>query len=366
MMFESLRLRTHSLYQKHERSIPIIAFVCGFLFDMTFLHRIDEPKVMIQQAAYLLVSIFLITIDFYETANVLAPPPILKRVWKYREFILHFLLGTLLNSYTIFYFKSASSFTSFIFILLLVLVLTAAEFKRFGESQQKVHMALWSLCLISYFQSLLPILLGYMGIFPFLASGFASILAFSVYYKMIRPKLSQTPNFLRNQVLVPYAIVQIIFTGLYFAHAIPPVPLSVSYMGIYHEVKKEAGNYELSYTREPFYFWQHGDQTFAARAGDTIYAFVQIYSPSGFKDQLMVRWLMKDPHGHWQSQDAIPLVVTGGREAGYRAVTQKNNYQPGKWRVQVETIDEHEVGRLDFVITSDTDTSERSFHIDTK
>ena len=364
-MLENLRTRASALHEKHGRWIPIIAFVCGFLFDMTFLHRIDEPKVMIQQAVYLVVSIFLITIDFYETANVLAPPAILQRVWKYREFILHFLLGTLLNSYTIFYFKSASSLTSFIFIFILIVVLTVSEFKRFGRSQQKVHMALWSLCLISYFQSLLPILLGFMGIFPFLASGFASILAFALYYKLVRPKLSADPAFLKSHVLYPYVLVQAVFTALYFAHAIPPVPLSVSYMGIYHQVKKEDGDYVLSYTREPFYFWQHGDQSFDARAGDTIYAFIQVFSPAGFKDQLKVRWLFKDPARGWQSQDAIPLVVTGGREAGYRAITQKNNYQPGKWRVQVETIDEHEVGRLDFVVTTDPDTTERIVYTDT-
>jgi hypothetical protein len=332
---------------------------------MSVLHRIDEPKVMIQQAVYLMVSAILIAVDLSDTVQKIEVPVFLRKIWKYREFLLHFLLGTLLNSYTIFYFKSASSLTSFVFIFLLVLILILAEFKRFGESQQKVHMALLSLCLVSYFQSLAPILFGFMGIFPFLASGFGSILAFALYYKFLQGRFSESPELLKTHVLYPYVIVQSIFTLLYFAHAIPPVPLSVSYMGIYHEAKKEDGNYILSYDRPSLYFWQHGDQTFAARSGDAVIAFVAVYSPSGFKDELQVRWLLKDESHGYQSQDVIPLLVTGGREQGYRAVTQKNNYQAGLWRIQVETKDAREIGQLDFTIEPDESTGERIYRTDT-
>ena len=167
-------------------------------------------------------------------------------------------------------------------------------------------------------------------------------------------------------MIYPYAITQTVFTLLYFAHAIPPVPLSVSYMGIYHSLTKANGTYFLSYSRPEYKFWQHGDETFLARPGDTVIAFVQVFSPSGFKDQLNVRWSLYDEKRGWQAQDAIPLAVSGGREQGYRAITEKNNYQPGQWRVQVETRDEHEVGRLDFTIEKDESTAEREFHNDIK
>src|SRR3982751_5786983 len=98
--FESLKAQ----YQKHERWVPPVAFVCGFLFDMTFLKRIDEPKVVLQQAIYLLLSLGLLTVDLFELDKEINPPAFLRKIWQYREFFLHFLLGTLLNSYTIFYF----------------------------------------------------------------------------------------------------------------------------------------------------------------------------------------------------------------------------------------------------------------------
>jgi hypothetical protein len=367
-MTESLPSRLKASYRRHERWVPIVAFVCGFVFDMTLLQRIDEPKVMVQQAAYLVLAAVLLTVDLFELLTPITAPFLLRKVWGYREFLLHFMLGTLLNSYTIFYFKSASGITSFIFIFLLVAALTLSEFKKFGQSQRQVHMALWSLCLISYCQTLLPILLGFINTFAFLCSTLAALLAFAMFYKLIRPKFTEHhhPEFLKTQVAYPYILVQILFAAMYFTHAIPPVPLSVSYMGIFHQVEKKDGEYLLSYNRPGYLFWEHGDETFEARPGDAVIAFVQVFLPSGFKQQLNVRWSLDDAKRGWQTQDSIPLNLTGGREEGFRATVYKNNYQPGKWRIQIETEDAREVGRLTFHIEADDSQDPREFKIETR
>jgi hypothetical protein len=56
----------------------------------------------------------------------------------------------------------------------------------------------------------------------------------------------------------------------------------------------------------------------------------------------------------------------GGREEGYRGVTKKNNFAPGDWRVQIETRDGREVGRITFTIELDESTSERELKFDRK
>jgi hypothetical protein len=167
----------------------------------------------------------------------------------------------------------------------------------------------------------------------------------------------------RTHVLYPFGFIQAVFVALYFMHAIPPVPLSVKYMGIYHGVKKTEEGWELSYTRPSWKFWEHGDQVFLARKGDEVFCYIQVFSPTRFKDRLQVRWLYEDSRRGWVSADAIPLPVIGGREEGYRAVTEKTNFQPGAWRVQVETMDDREIGRISFEIRSDDSTGERDSKI---
>lgn len=280
-------------------------------------------------------------------------------IWRYREAVLHFLLGTLLNSYTIFYFKSASTITSFIFIVILVAMLAINEFKRFGKSQTQVHVAFWSLCLVSYLVSLAPIVLGFMGLIPFLVALGTSVAVFSGCYALLKRGKIFSSSLLRSYVLLPYSAIHLLFVLLYFAHAIPPVPLAVHYMGIFHDVKKGAGEYELTYTRSRWKFWQHGDQTFLARPGDTVFCFARVFSPTRFADQLQVRWLYWNDKKGWESSDAIPMPVVGGREEGFRGITKKSNFQPGEWRVQIETRDNREVGRIQFTIVRDESTEPR-------
>ena len=355
--------RLKELHQKHKRWIPIVSFILGFLFDSFMLRRIDELSTLIQQACYLCIATGLVSIELVEETREIKAPKILSRIWQYREFLLHFLLGTLLNSYTIFFFKSASALTSLLFIGALVAILTVNEFLRFGKSQLQVHVALVSLCLISYLLSLAPIVLGFMGILPFFVSVSASLFIFTLYYGCIRPRLSGNPHLLHTHLLYPYATIHLIFIVLYFLNAIPPVPLAVSYMGIFHQVEKSEDGYQLSFTHPEWKFWEHGDETFLARPGDPIFCFAQIFSPTRFKENLQVRWLLWDEKKGWQSQDVIPLSVTGGRDQGYRVVIRKNNYQPGQWRVQIETTRNQEVGRLKFSVVADDTTDERSFHL---
>jgi hypothetical protein len=348
-------------YRKYERWVPIAAFLLGFLFDAFMLRRIDELKVILQQAVYLFIAGLLIGIELLEEAGEIHPPGYLRKIWKYRESVLHFLLGTLLNSYTIFYFKSASAFSSFIFIFLLVALLTLNEFKRFGESQTQVHSALLSLCLISYFISLSPTILGFIGVLPFLCAVVASIVVYCGFYFVMKSKLAtKDPHLLKTHLIFPFASVQSLFVVLYFAHLIPPVPLSVRYMGIYHGIEKTQDGYALSYTRSPWKFWQHGDQTFQARPGDVIYCYAQVFSPTRFKDELQVRWLYHDERRGWLRSDAIPMPVLGGRDEGYRIVTKKVNFQPGEWRVQVETRDDREIGSIGFHVEPDETSGERA------
>ncbi len=322
--------------------------------------------VILQQALCLVVTGWLIYFELVEEVRPLAPPRWIQKVFHYREYLMHFLMGILLNSYTIFYFKSASALHSFVFIFLLMALLTINEFKRFGKSQARVHVAFWSLCLISYFVSLVPIVLGFIGHIPFTIAVMITLAIYWGYQKWVSRALQGRTDLVRSHLLIPFASIQAVFVLFYVFEVIPPVPLSVSYMGIYHDVKKSNGEYQLSSMRPWWKVWQKADQEFLARPGDSLYCFVRVFSPTRFSDQLQIRWLKHEGRRGWVSQDSILMPVLGGRDDGYRWFTRKTNYSPGEWRVQIETMNGREVGRTKFTVIEDSSSEPREFTVETQ
>jgi hypothetical protein len=61
-----------------------------------------------------------------------------------------------------------------------------------------------------------------------------------------------------------------------------------------------------------------------------------------------MRWYWKDPARGWTQHDEIPIRIVGGREQGFRGYGMKSKYQPGEWKVLVETTDGREIGRVYF------------------
>ncbi len=357
-MFERLKEFAH----RHKKWEPLVFFTCGFAFDAMLLHRIDDPLMLAHQGIYLTLAALIIAWDLFCEEGKGAVASWLNRVWKYREGILHFILGTLLNVYTIFYFKSGSFLGSIYFIILLGTLLFLNEVRPKNISKHFLRNALFGLCLISYMNILVSIAAGSIGPVVFLTAVAVAYLIYTAYLRFLKSRLSERNLF--RDIHAPFLCIAVIYAGLYFAKVLPPVPLSVKYIGIYHDVKKEGGDYKLTYTRPKWRFWESGDQTFLARPGDKIYCFAKIFSPTRFQDQLSLRWRHKNAKGDWEDWGSLPLNITGGREEGYRLYAEKAKFQAGKWRVALETRDGREVGRISFEIQDIAATEPVEYHYD--
>lgn len=339
-------------YELHEGKLAIAFFVGGFVFDILTLGRVDSWLTIGQEILYLVVITTALMQIFFDQGK---PPRVLERMfvvkrwyYEYRIAIVHFLLGALLSLNTVFFFKSSSLLVSFSFMVVLVALLVANESSRFKALGLAFKFALLSLCVLCFFARVVPVFVGSIGLVVFLLSMLIGSLPLIAIAWLIRDYAPGRFGKARTQILVPFGFVLIGFLTVYLFRLIPPVPVSIPFIGVYHGVERTEEGYQLSYERPRWRFWEHGDQEFLAQPGDAVYVYFRIFSPTRFSDQVTMRWYWKDNTRNWKLQDSIPIRIIGGREQGFRGYGVKSNYQPGKWKVQVETTDGREIGRVYF------------------
>jgi Protein of unknown function (DUF2914) len=351
--------RLQAFRHNHEHAEHILFFIAGFTFDAMMVRRIDEPSVLIQQGSYLaVVGLLLFGLNAWDHRKV-APPRFLRGVWKWSQPVLHFMLGTLLNAYALFYFKSGSGLSALLFLGTICLLLLMNELPQFRQFGPVVLFGLYSFCLTSYFAYLYPVIFGRLEPWMFLlavATSIGPLLFLSWGHHLF----SGDGRRVLLDALLPSFGVQALLLLLFFAHLVPPVPLSLRDIGIYHGVVKNPADAQYSLSHHPvawWHFWAKDEQEFLARPGDRIFCFVHIFAPRNFHDEVRLRWAHKEPGAPWASSDAVPLHISGGKDEGYAGYSYKQNWRAGDWRVSVETRDGREIGRRHFTVSEDPDTS---------
>ncbi len=339
-------------FEQHEREVAVLFFTGGFGFDILTAGNIDSWLTIGQQLLYLLAITAVLLHMFLEQG---APPPVLAQLaalkrwyYEYRSALIHFALGALMNLYAIFFFKSSSLLVSFGFLGFLVVVLIANESRRLKALGMHVKFALLSLCFLAFSAALTPVAAGSIGLGVFLLSMLVGCLPPVAAAWWIRSHRSALFLQARRQILLPLGCVLVAFLASYLLRVIPPVPLSIPFIGVYHGVERTEEGYRLAHERPWWRFWHNGDQQFRAQPGDKVYVYFRVFSPARFSDEVRMRWYWKPEGRRWALQDTIPIKIVGGRKEGFRGYGVKANYQPGPWKVQVETTDGREIGRVYF------------------
>jgi hypothetical protein len=233
----------------------------------------------------------------------------------------------------------------------LLLVNELPVFRRLGPV---VVYALYSFCLTSYFAYLYPVLIGRLRWWMFVLA-VATALAPLLLLGRVHLRVTGDRRRVFRHALLPSLGTQAALLALFLLRWLPPVPLSLMEIGIYHGVTRDAsGSYQLSRQAAPWWKpWAIDDTDFTARAGDRVYCFFRVFAPVRFEDDVRVRWSYRDPGRGWLPSDAVPIAVRGGRERGFTGYAYKQNWRPGQWRVAVETADGREIGRRDFSVRED-------------
>jgi hypothetical protein len=269
----------------------------------------------------------------------------LLRARPYYPMATQFLLGGLFSAYAVYYSRSASLTGTAIFFVLLVGLLVGNEFMRDRLSNLRLLVSLYALVCFAFFTFFLPVMTGLMNTAIFLAGAGLSA---GVTFRVVQLIYQNNPDRSRREAIgvsVPAFALIGLLVGFYFLNWIPPVPLSLKFGGIYHEVRRTGDRFELSYEKRWYQIWKRSDDAFPA--DEPIYCFTAVFAPVDLNTTVFHHWYIRpEGGGRFAHADRIPVKIAGGRAGGYRAYTFKQRLDPGEWRVDVETGDGRVIGRV--------------------
>ncbi len=348
-------------------------FTAGFLFDFFTLQRIDAWLDLAFQLAYLVALTGLLIFQHREAEGTWVTGRVAARVWRYNVEALHFLYGGLLSAYVVLYFRSSTGARPALFLALLVGVMGLNEAPRIRRAGYNLRLGLYGFCVLSFLIYFIPIVLGRIDGWVFLLSLLSSAAVVWQATRWLVPASPKPPSeggapgvdraAVRRRLFAPAAGVLLFIGVLYVLRLIPPVPLSVQFQGIYHDIRREDGGYTLVYQEPPSWeFWRRDSRTFERREGDRLHYFVRVFAPTGFLHRVIIRWEVLDPATDtWTTTDRVPLDVVGGRGEGFRGFAVKSNFAVGRWRVTAETDDGRAIATFPFRVEEDAGTGERQW-----
>lgn len=342
--------------RRYEKYAPISFFIGGFIFDSFTLGRIDllfDLVILCFYMAFLSITIYLYNlVDDGKWKNT-----IFERFAEYYPLAIQFFLGGLASAYVIFFSRSVSlSKTASFFIILLVLFF-ANEFLKKRISNKYFQFSMYFFVNFTFFTFMIPVFIKEMNTNIFILSGLVSLastlLLITTIYRLSPSTRAEIGKWkIIGMVLSIYTLINI----FYFFNLIPPVPLALDSGIVAHNIKLEDNNYVVTYETDNWYvFWREHRIKFIYNPDEKVYIFTSIFAPTDLEKSIFHRWKWyNDTTKKWEIMEDIGYEITGGRDAGYRGYTFKNNVKQGLWKVEVITEEELVIGVVDFEIIIDS------------
>ncbi len=334
-----------SFAERYERHVGIAALIGGFIFDTLTLGGPDEIFGTIVLGVYIVASaLSILALSFFGREKQAVP--------LYLLLVLQFCFGNLAGGLLVLYGQSGTFEGSFLFFAVFGTFVLANEFLRKKYTILNFHIGAWFFLSLAYAALVVPVLLKQMGDGIFIGSVFfagaaVSLLMFLMY-------LVSPAGFVgvKKNVGMTLLGVGVLFIGLYFYNVIPPVPLSLNHIGIFHSITRTGDGYAVAFEKPKWYeFFRLTNSTFTATREGLAYCFSSVRAPVGLSAAIYHRWeKYNDTSEAWHTRSLISFPITGGRSTGYRGYTIKGQLEPGVWRCSVETGRGALVGRTTFTV----------------
>ena len=186
------RTRLRQAYERHEGKWHLLFFSGGFLLDfLSAREGVDALINILQQLAYLTAIGTILYIGFVRDVGVTVWrwPAWLERAWAYRSLAVHFMLGGLMNLYSIFFLMSASWFSTVAFAALLFGAVVVNELRAVQQSGLDVKVGLYVLCVFCFWSLMVPLILGRVGLVTFVIALIATLAVLAVFFMLLRRRL---------------------------------------------------------------------------------------------------------------------------------------------------------------------------------
>jgi len=341
------------LYRHIKHHLLTLSFFFGFALDNLTLNRVDQKL----DNAFLLFYVMLTMITMVTLYGSIAERyserlnPILK---KWSPFLMQYAFGGLLSGMLIFYGHSGAFYESWPFMLMIIAAVYGNETIKDRSQRFVYNITMFFVGLFSYVVLIIPVILGEMGALVFVGSGFVALIIMYWFFKVLTITV---PNFItlqRRKAVFTIGLIYVTFNFLYFTNIIPPIPLSLKEIGIYHSVIHfDNDTYQLTYEKPLWWqFYRRSDEVFHASTGDTIFCFASVFAPTKLSTNIYHRWEYYDKaNGTWIDHGRYSYPIFGGRGGGFRGYTMISNYQEGEWRCTVETERGQSLGRTVFTVS---------------
>ncbi len=333
--------------KSYERHLGVAALFAGFLFDSLTLSRPDQLFGNIVLGFYLFFSATFILYLARTSKRQETTPTFLL-------IILQFCFGNLAGGLTVLYGQSGTFEGNALFFLTFGAFLIGNEFLRSRYSRLNFQISAWFFLLLAYLALIVPVYLKVADVRAFLISGGISFCL--LFFVLLLLYVVSPTSFagMKRKTLFSIGVVFALFNAFYFLNIIPPVPLSLQHIGIYHAVTKtKEGDYVVSFEEPSRYeFFRKTSNTFHIVPDKAAYCFSSVFSPAGLSTPIRHRWeRYNEGTETWDTSTLLLFSINGGREDGYRGYSIKYGLTPGTWRCSVETERGALIGRTTFEAT---------------
>lgn len=334
--------------KRHERTLSALGMVVGFVSDNLMFRRIDLPNTQAIFAAYLtLAAACIVGLHFLERR---AREGRMYARWRALfPMATQFALGGLWSGFLVFYSRSAVLLTSWPYLALLTGFLIGNEVLKRYHARLVFTATLLFFAIFSFAIVTVPVYTHTIGKLTFIGSGLAAVGVFVLFLYLLAAVNRAQFVAARPRIALGAAGVYVLMNVFYFTNTLPPLPMALARVGVYHMVRKTGDVYQAVGEDEPWYTNFGVEPVIHVPAGQPLYAYSAVFAPIKLSTRIEHRWRRYDPKTkHWLTVSTVVFPINGGRDGGYRGYTIKHNPQPGDWRVDIDTIEGHIIGRVSF------------------